>query len=114
MFSALRAFGSLDLFQISIETTEAFFPEASIRFHPVVDILEWSRLEPARSPLRLAAAHYETRVLENLQVLRDRRKAHVERFREIVHRCLALRQPCEDCSPRGIGQRRKRRAQVIA
>src|SRR5712691_10421876 len=46
----------LHLLQVYIEPIEALVPEPPVLLHPVVDLFERARLEPARAPLRVAAA----------------------------------------------------------
>src|SRR5579862_5327093 len=56
-FSALglRRFG-LELFQIGIEPIKALLEEAAIVLQPFVNILERTRIDAARPPLRIARA----------------------------------------------------------
>src|SRR5918992_6148009 len=46
----------LNLAQVIVQTVEALVPETPIVLQPVGDVLEGTRLEPAGTPLRLAAA----------------------------------------------------------
>ena len=80
---------------------------------PVVDILEGLGSDPAGPPLRLAAARDEPGTLQHLQMLGDRGKAHRERLGQLRHRRLARGESGQDRPPRGIGQRRERRVQVV-
>src|SRR5262249_37774912 len=61
----------LQLLQIEIEAIEALVPEAAIAFEPAVDVLERSRFDPARPPLRFAAAHDQAGALQHLEMLGD-------------------------------------------
>src|SRR5437773_2514127 len=62
------------------------------------------RLESARPPLRVAAARDEPRMLEHLEVLRDRRLTHCERLGQVHHARLARREPGENRPSRRVGQ----------
>ncbi len=90
--------------QIVVQSIEARDPEAAIAFEPVVDGLEGGRLDPARPPLRLAAARDEARALQHLEMLGDGREAHVEGFRQLGHRGFARREPRQDGPARGVGE----------
>src|SRR5712692_9744976 len=46
----------LKFVQVIVQTIEALVPERAIVLHPVGDVLERARLQPAGPPLRLAAA----------------------------------------------------------
>jgi hypothetical protein len=46
-------------------------------------------------------------------MLRDRRLAHCKRLRKLLHRSLTLHKPRQDRSPRRVGERRKRRIQLL-
>src|SRR6185503_6615116 len=63
----------LQVLEVVVEPFVARIPEAAVVLGPLGDLLERRRLEPARSPLRFAAACDETRALEHPQVLRDGR-----------------------------------------
>src|SRR2546430_12691244 len=54
----------LQLAQIVLQAIEALVPETAIVLQPVGGLLERSRLEPARPPLRLAAARDQTGALQ--------------------------------------------------
>src|SRR6266496_2980680 len=68
----------LQLAQVVVQASEALLPETPIVLQPVRGVLEGTRLEPAGPPLRLATARDQTGVLQHLQVLGDRGKAHRE------------------------------------
>src|SRR5258708_34974385 len=59
-FSVMFLLLVLQLVQIIVQAFEALIPETAIVLHPVRDLLERSCLQPARSPLRLAAARDQT------------------------------------------------------
>src|SRR2546421_312320 len=98
----------LDLVQKLVQAPEALLPERAVALDPLVRHPERSRVQTGRPPLGLATALDELRALEHLQMLRDRRQAHVERLRELGHGGLASG---EDRPPRGIGKGRERQAQ---
>src|ERR1700722_6893922 len=51
MFLVLLGLFGFQFREVNIQTIEAFFPESAIRLHPVGDVLERTRLQPARPPL---------------------------------------------------------------
>src|SRR5437868_9763578 len=59
----------LQLAQIIVEAIEALLPESAIAVDPIRDFFEADRLEPARPPLRVAAARDQAGALQHLQVL---------------------------------------------
>jgi hypothetical protein len=70
-------------------------------------------VEPAGAPLRLAALLDEAGALQHLEMLRDRRQAHVEGGRQLGDRRLSPGQASEDRAPGWIGESRERRAEGI-
>src|SRR2546426_1028685 len=109
----MRPVLSLQLAQMAFQAIEALLPELAVTLHPIGGFLETLRLEPARPPLRIATARDEAGTLEDLEVLRDGGKRHVERLRQLGDRGLALSEAGEDRPSRGIGKRAKRDAQVV-
>src|SRR5438445_618309 len=103
----------LKLAEVAVEAVEALLPEAPIALDPVGDLPQALGLEPAGPPLRVAAPRDQAGVLEHLEVLRDRGKAHGEGLRELGDGRLAGGQTGEDRPPRGIGDRGERRAQRV-
>src|SRR5579872_844829 len=103
----------LHLAQIFFETIETLLPETPIVFDPLGGILERARLEPARTPLRLAPARDEPRALQYLEMLGNRGKAHLEGLGEFGDRGLAGREAREDRATSGIGKRCEGRAELI-
>src|SRR5688572_16041277 len=61
---------SLQVVQVITQAVEALVPEAAVGLHPVRDVLESVRPQPAGPPLGRAAARDEARALEYLEVLR--------------------------------------------
>src|SRR5215467_4622919 len=96
-----------------VEPAEALVPEASVRLHPVRDLAQGSRLEPAEAPLRVRALRDQARPLENLEVLRDGRLRHLERLGQLPHGRLAVGQAGQDGAPGGVGESREDAAQAI-
>src|SRR6266540_202481 len=99
---ALLLSSRLELLQVLLQPVVALLPEAAVPLGPLGDLLEWPRLEPGGPPLPLPASCDEPRPLQHLQVLRDRRQAHLERLRQLGDGSLPRRQPREDRPPRGI------------
>src|SRR5258708_12498383 len=58
-----------EFFQIIVEAIEALIKEPAIVRHPISDVLERTRLEPAGPPLRFTGARDQAGALEHLQVL---------------------------------------------
>src|SRR5215472_9310026 len=104
LLTGLWVFG-LQLLQIGIQAVEALGEKAPVMIEPIVDVPECPRLDPARPPLRLAAARDQTGALQHLEVLRDGRKAHGEWLRELRDRGLAQ---CEPRQNRPASRVRKR------
>src|SRR5215510_11241309 len=74
------------LAQVVVQTVEALLPVAAVALHPVGDLLERLRLQPAGPPLRLAPARDQSRVLQYPEVLRNCRKTHLERLGQLPNR----------------------------
>lgn len=94
----------LELIEEGFEAVEPLFPEEAEAVEVGRGILERRRVQRARAPLRVAPAHDEPRLLEHLEVLRDRRLAHVERFGEFGDRVDAGAQAIKDRPPGGVGE----------
>src|SRR5260221_6565321 len=65
--------------QIRVESIESLLPQPAVVLDPVGDLLQGLRREPARPPLGVSCALDEACPLQDLQVLRDGRQAHLER-----------------------------------
>src|SRR4051794_23569222 len=76
--------------QVRFESIHPGLPHPLARLHPLHRVVERVGLQPARPPLSLPAADDQSRALEHLEVARDRREAHRERLRQLVHGRLAL------------------------
>src|SRR5580704_5390089 len=72
MALSLALAGRLDLLQIVFQAVEPLLPELPVGRHPLGDLAQRRRLQPARPALRLAAACDQASVLQHLQMLGDR------------------------------------------
>src|SRR5438093_1710084 len=99
--------------QVRVESIEPLLPEPAVTLHPFGDIPEALRLEPGRTPLRLAAARDEPGALEHLEMLRDRGKRHVEGLGQLRDGRLTLRETREDGPPCRVGERTEGEAQRV-
>src|SRR4051794_4430928 len=99
--------------QVRVEPVHPRLPGPLARLHPCHRVVERLGLHPARPPLRLAAAGDQPGALEDLEVARDRRKAHVKRRGDLVDRRLALGQAGEDRPARGVGEGGERLAELV-
>src|ERR1700716_3856178 len=95
---------SLQFVEICIEALEALFPVAAIALGPLHHLLQRSGPQPAGPGLRLAATNDESGTLQHLQVLGDRRLAHVEGFRELHHAPLPGGASRQAPAPRPVSQ----------
>ena len=95
----------LQFIEVVVQAVEACFPVASVAFEPLGDVPEGCGGKVAGSPLRMAAALDEACTLEHLEVLRDRRKAHRERLRELGDGGVAVRERGQDRPSGGIRER---------
>src|SRR2546428_926514 len=78
---ALLLCSPLEVLQVLVQPVVALLPEVPVPLGPLGNLLERPRLEPGGPPLPLPAPRDQPRPLEHLQVLRDRREAHLERSR---------------------------------
>src|SRR5580658_7067797 len=104
----------LQFVQILVKAIEALFPETAVVLQPIGNVPEGRSLQSAGSPLRLAAARDEARVLQHLEVPRDGGHAHLEWLGEVRYRCFSGNETREDGPPRGIGKGCERCAQFIS
>src|SRR5205807_10194890 len=86
---------------------------ALARLHPLHRLVERVGLQPARPPLSLPAADDHSRTLEHLEVARDRRQAHRERLRQLLHGRLALGEAGQDRAARRIGESGEGEAELV-
>src|ERR671923_2247641 len=101
------------LAQVRIEPIHAGFPGPLARLHPRQRVVERLGLQPARAPLRVAAADDQPRTLEHLEMARDRGQAHRERLRQLVDRRLALGEASQDRAARRIGEGGEGEAELV-
>src|SRR3989441_8651595 len=80
--SRVRARLLLKLAEVVVEAGEALLPKAPGALDPIGGLPQTLGLEAAGPPLRVAATRDQARVLEHLEMLRDRGKAPVEPLRE--------------------------------
>src|SRR4029453_17880665 len=97
--------------EVTLEAIEPPFPDLAIALGPVGHFLQRAGFEPARAPLRFAAARDESRPLEHTQMLRDGGQAHVERRGELAHRALTRHELRQNRAACRVGQGGKREAQ---
>jgi len=90
--------------EVAIEVVEPQLPLPAERLQPVGRILDSGRDQPSGSPLRVAAAFDEARILQDLEVLRDGWLAEVEGCDELRHGGFAFREARQDRSPRWVRQ----------
>src|SRR5438477_13168686 len=96
-----------------VETVETLLPKNAVALHPLRGLAQTVRLEPGRSQLGVASARDQPGILEHLEVLRERRKRHVEWLRELRDRRFPRRETGKDRAPRRIGDRGERRAETV-
>src|SRR4051794_39122491 len=101
------------LCQVLVECIEAAIPEMPVAIDPVRCRSECDGVQSRGTPLGIAPAGDQARLLQHLQVLRDRGQRHVERRGDVVHRRLASREPREDRPSRRISKRREGPAQLV-
>src|SRR5438270_8635399 len=87
---------SLDPLQVLVQSVVALLPESAVPLGPLGHLFERSRFEPSRAPLALPAPRDQPCPLQHLQVLRDRREAHLEGLRQLLDRCHPSGQPRQD------------------
>src|SRR6185369_10639834 len=92
---------------------EAFVPELAEALEVDVGVLERCRVDGARPPLRVLAAHDQSRVLEDLEVSRDGGLAHSERLGQLTDRADAGAELLEHGAARRIGQRAEDEAERV-
>ena len=83
------------------------FPENAVSLDPRRSVLNWLGSEPAAVYAAVFFTREQARAFEHAQVLGNGGERHTERFRQVGHRGLALRQARENGAAGGIGERRK-------
>ena len=94
------------------QAIETLLPETAVVLHPVSDVFEWTRLDPAGPPLGFAATGDQTGVLEHLEVFGDGGHAHSKGGGQFGDRGVACDQARKDRVAGGIGESREGGAQV--
>src|SRR5437763_3352862 len=74
----------LESFEVVVHAVEAGLPDGPVLLRPCRALLERCRVEAARSVLGSLATYDQPGPLEHLDVLRNRRKRHLERRGELV------------------------------
>jgi hypothetical protein len=114
MISWLTSLGdATDLAEVRIELREAIVPVRTELIGPCSDLLEWLGFEVARATLGVACLAHETRSLQYLEVLRDRRQLEVEGSGELVDRGVTLRETMQDGATSWVGEGREREAEWV-
>src|SRR5262249_53049561 len=93
--------------QILVELMEAAPPQRALLRHPALGRLQRLGHEPIGTHAADLARADEARLFENVEMLRERRKRHVEGARQLAHGGGAGAEPAQHGAPRGIAQRAK-------
>src|SRR6516164_2234791 len=102
-----------ELFEVVVHPVEAGLPDGPVAFGPGRDLLQWCRVQGARSVLGLPAPRHQPSAFQHLDVFRDGRKPHLERLGELVDGRSALGETGEDRSPGRVGQCGERLAEPV-
>ena len=112
MFVFLLSSCITDFFQVFVQSGEAVLPQDAVSREP-------TERRAQRSGVDLASVHaafgfdlQQARVLEDAQVPRDRRQAHIVGLGEFAHGGVTGRELFEDGPPDRVGQRREDGVQV--
>jgi len=90
--------------EVIVQALEAFLPVPAVMFEPVIGGLEGGCLEAAGTPLGLAPAGDEPGSLQDLEMLGDGGKGHLERGSDLADRGLTGGKALEDGTPRWVRQ----------
>src|SRR5579859_3741154 len=90
--------------QVFLQTVEALLPEVAIVLHPVGDVFERRRLQPAGSPLGFPRARDQARAFERLEVLGNGGHAHLEGLGQLRDGSLAGDQASQNRAAGRVGQ----------
>src|ERR1700677_1098728 len=91
--------------QVSVEIVQAALPLLTEGLDPLGDVLHRKRRKSARTPLRVATAFDEARMLEHLEMLGDRRLTELKRLHQLRNGRFALRQTGQDGAACRIAER---------
>src|SRR5437588_10450206 len=105
---------SLYLAQIVVQTVEGRCPEPPVLPHPIGDIFERTRLEPAGPPLRPPAARDQSGARQHLEMLGNPGEAHLERLCQLRDRGFTRGEARQDGPPGAIRAGRKSGAAVAS
>jgi hypothetical protein len=86
----------------------------TIALEPLVRLRERLGFDPARTPLGIPSPRNQPGALQDLEVLRDRGLAHLERSCEFGNRRFAVRQPGKNRAAGRIGERGESGVEVLA
>src|SRR6476659_10392145 len=111
--NAARLLLALQSAQVVLQSIELSLPQLAVFLDIVGDLLEGRGSDSAGPPLRLASLRDEPRLLQHLQVPRDRGEADVEGLGELVDCGFARGEPREDGASRRIGEGRERHAEAV-
>src|SRR5215469_12293017 len=93
-----------ELLEVVVHPVEAGLPDRPVAFGPSRDLLEWCRVQGARSVLGALTPHHQPGLFQHLDVFRDGRKRHLERLGKLVDGRLAFCETRDDRSPRRVSQ----------
>jgi hypothetical protein len=99
--------------EVGVQSFEALLPVPSVLTDPVGDVSQRSRPKPPRSPLRVPALLDESGALQHPEVLGDSGLTHLEGFRQLRDRGLALRKTGQDGPPSRVGESGERGAERV-
>src|SRR3954466_1187 len=107
------ALGVLDVVEVGVESFEALLPVPPVEADPIGHVPERGCAQTTWAPLRLPTLLDEAGAFQHPQVLRDRGLAHVERFGEVLHRCVTRSETGEDRPTGRVGEGGERRAEGV-
>jgi hypothetical protein len=84
---------------VVFEAVEVRRPELAVRGEPVVQLRERFRANAVKAPLRFGARFDESGLLEDAEVLGDRRLTDAEAVDEVTDRPFAVAEQIQDLQP---------------
>src|SRR5271165_6821098 len=99
--------------KVAFEIVQPALPLPAKRLYPVGNILQSDRYQLTRSALGVMTSFDEARILQHLEMLRDRWLAELEGRRELGYGCLAQRKTSQDRAARGVSQSREGPVQPV-
>lgn len=103
----------LKFVEVIFQAVETLVPELAILLHPIGNVAQWLRFEPAGPPLRLATLRDQAGALQYLEMLGNGGRAYLERLGELRDRCFARRETRKDRAASRIGECGEDSAEVI-